>query len=127
MQKHKNVPEKASDSIASDTIERIVRGLQAQELRLMNPATTTTTPSPDTMPSPPLTADQIEQYLSIAQNIYKNAKSHPRYALRRLCLTAIVIGDVINFICLIIAFAGRRGGPKWITVWATIVVSQILQ
>ena len=73
--------------------------------------------------SPPITAAQIEGYVTIVHSTYKSAKDHPRYQLRARAIIAILGGSILNFLALIVAFVGGAGeAPRIVTIMVGIVV-----
>ncbi len=54
----------------------------------------------------------------------KSVKTHKRFNIRATAIGAILLGDVLNFASLLAAFISNDGNaPKYLTIWASIIVS----
>ncbi len=73
-----------------------------------------------------MSAIKVQQIIDEASEVYGTLKTHNRYTLRLAAIISILIGSVLNFISVIAAFVSHGSGdaPRFLTVWASIVVSQ---
>ena len=71
----------------------------------------------------------IQEVVDEVYEIYATLRTHKRYQLRLAAIISILIGSVLNFASFMCAFIGfhRRAAPRYLTVWASIVVSDPAQ